>query len=291
VRLTLIGGLLVLSALCARGGEQEGRGFWAPERDASEENLSLTGRIWFAEGRTLSDSPGGSFKFDNEATRMAVLDARFYVPRAPFVGGQVRFGTTLSDDDGELNGDMDCEAELGLMEFNAVFVLAGRSSPAAPSHDMASSYLEAFAGLRSWKEEFDCDTPLGDFEYEVDWLAVQVGLRGLWCLGDTYGESAEARHWFLTGEAALIPWATLDADGKLEGAWDFDQESNQGYGIGGSVGVFRRVGRHLTVGLGYEWQLLRADSGDHDQDGVSSDDLALLKSSRQGLFLEVGLRF
>ncbi len=272
--------LASLAAFVTAGESKDGR---AGLFSRSEESpLVVSAKLWFSEGHTLYGGMGGSARFDNDSNLMGSADVRFYLPKIPWVGLQGRFGITLSDSDGELDGELDCDADFTLMELNVTVTLAGRSSPIIVNHELPRSKLEAFAGMRSFQEEFECDAGGGnDFDYEAQWIGVQLGLRGEWALGDTYDGSEAARGWCLSGELAVLPWITVDGEGKLNGNKVFEHDSDSAYGVAASLGIGYRF-QSLVFGAGYEWQHFKADDG---------DDLSHLESSRRGFYLQVALHF
>lgn len=276
--------LTSLAAFAAAGESEDGRiGLFSRSEQSS---LEVSTRVLFTEGRTRYGSSGGSNRFSTDNNIMGVLDVQFYLPRLPWVGVHGRFGTTLSASGGELNNVIDCDADLTLFEVNATFTLAGASSPLTPDHALPRSKLEAFVGVRSFKEEFDCDN---DFDYETQWIGLQAGLRGTWELHDTYDESNATRGWSLSARLALLPWIDFAGEGKLSGSKVFEHDSSSGYGVAGSMGVNYRF-RSWTFGAGYGFQHLQADDGEHDQTGVG-DDLSHVKSRRRGFFLQTTLHF
>ena len=276
--------LTSLAAFVAAGESEDGRmGLFSRSEEAP---LEVSTRVLFTEGRTRYGSSGGSDRFDTDNNIMGVLDVQFHLPRIPWVGLHGRFGTTLSDSGGELNGTDDCDVDLTLIEVNATFTLAGISSPLTPDHGLPRSKLEAFAGVRSFKEEFDSDN---GFDYEARWIGLQAGLRGTWALYDTYDKSDATRGWSLSARLVILPWIDFKGEGKLGGSKVFEQESSSGYGVAASVGVNYRL-RSWAFGAGYGFQHLQVDDGEHDQTGVG-DDLSHVKSRRRGFFLQAALHF
>jgi hypothetical protein len=230
---------------------------------------------------------GAPFRYSNDQNYMALLEGRIYLPGLPWLGFHGRFGTTLSDSAGKAGGvlDQDCEADFTLTEFNALFTLAGRHSPLTPDHALPYSYLDAFAGVRMFNEDYDCE---GDVEFENDWVGVQVGLRGEWAMGDTYGKNSPFRDFSISGEVALMPWVTTDGEYSVGGSKLIEHDAD-GYGAEMSIALSYRY-RFMKFTVGYMWQKLRADDGDAEVGG-SDTDLYEIESSRQGVFLGASLDF
>jgi hypothetical protein len=256
---------------------------------ADESPLTVSTSLWFSRGETRLDASGTRARFENDSNMMGLLDVRVSLPRYPWISIQGRFGVTLSDSGGEINNVDDCDGDFTWFELNGAVALAGHGSPIAPNHDMVRTYVEAFAGFRIFKEEFDCDTDLGGLAVEDRWFMFQLGIRGEWMLSDTYKTSEGAIGWSLIGDFTLMPWGMLDGEADLDGSTLFEDEADNAYGLAGSVGVRYRF-RSFTFCLGHSWQVFRTDSGDHDQDGAG-DSLALQESSRKGWFLGATLHF
>ncbi|MHC4915094.1 MAG: hypothetical protein ACYTGB_06345 [Planctomycetota bacterium] len=282
--LTAVVCVLLSSAAFAGETEVESSSLFEETRDSL---LSVSGYVWYNRGRT-NIVAGTSTKYTNGQNYMALLEGRFYLPGVPWVGFHGRFGTTLSDSGGEAGGvlDGDCEADFTLTEFNVLFTLAGRHSPLTPDHALPHSYIDAFAGVRMFTEEYDCE---GDVEFETDWFGVQVGLRGEWAMADTYGEDSPFRQFSVSGEVALLPWLTNDGELSSGGSTIVEHEADWAYGAELSVALNYRY-RFMKFTVGYMWQRLRADEGDAEFLG-SDTDLYEIRSSRRGVFLGASLAF
>ncbi|HOX06881.1 MAG TPA: hypothetical protein PK280_10805 [Planctomycetota bacterium] len=247
--------------------------------------------LWLTHGFSQSTTESyDSGKLWQNANLMATADIELRLPGHHWLGLWGRGGTTVYNH--QRNSDLadDGDSDAAMAELNLVLTLAGRGSPIIEDDDLPRTSLDLFAGARWFREEYEGEIAGGvQREMETSWVGPQIGLRGSWCLQDTYNlDSLEG--WSLTLRGAVMPWMEMEATDRRDGAKAFELESSRGYGGSAAAGVeWSRGPVALTVG--FEALFLRADSGDEEDSAGVVRDIETVRTTRYGAFMTLALRF